>query len=111
VIVSTPEPKPGLKDRVIGVLPGALAVEVELTEGTKRVLEAAPEHLTPIEAFERYYSEKRGADLPENVRKAFMELQLEINGELPSEEAQPEDFVDLEPPELEQIPLELMEER
>ena len=111
VIVSTPEPKPGLKDRVIGVLPSALAIEVELTEGTKRVLEAAPEHLTPIEAFERYYSEKRGADLPENVRKAFMELQLEINGELPTEENVLEDASDHEPPELEQIPLELMEER
>jgi hypothetical protein len=75
------------------------------------VLEAAPEHLTPIEAFERYYSEKRGADLPENVRNAFMELQLEINGELRAEELQSEDLPDLEPPELEQIPLELMEER
>jgi hypothetical protein len=49
-------------------------------------------------------------DLPENVRKAFMELQLEINGELASEENNLEDAPDLEPPELEQIPLELMEE-
>jgi hypothetical protein len=38
-------------------------------------------------------------------------LQLEINGELPSEEAQVGDAADLEPPEFEQMPLELMEER
>ena len=84
VTVKLEHPMPGLKDRVMGILPNAVAVEVELEEGSaaKRALGAsATQTLEPIEAFQRYYSEKRGKDVPEDVKAAFLELYAQTMGE------------------------------
>jgi hypothetical protein len=84
VTVSVDQPLPGLKDRVLSVLPQALAVEVELEKGMQKALDAPPEQLTPFESFERYYTEKRGQGVPEEVRAAFLELHSSVT-ETPSE--------------------------
>jgi exonuclease SbcD len=73
---------PGLKDRVLKVLPNALAVEVELGDG---MLEAGKDAFTdaaalePIEAFKRFYQETRQKDAPEALLRAFAELQEEVS--------------------------------
>ncbi|AFZ68920.1 exonuclease SbcCD subunit D [Deinococcus peraridilitoris] len=65
---------PGLKDRVLRLLPQTLAIE------TEAVGEAAPasverrDGLTPLQLFERYYRERRGVEtLPSNLKAAFEE--------------------------------------
>ncbi len=84
VTVKLEHPMPGLKDRVMGILPNAVAVEVELEEGSaaKRALESqSTQSLEPIEAFKKYYSEKRGKDVPIDVQAAFLELYAQTMGE------------------------------
>ncbi|MBB6099246.1 exonuclease SbcD [Deinobacterium chartae] len=73
VVVEVPAgfPMPGLKDRVLAVLPNTLSVELEKVGETETVT-AAREGLSPLELFERYYRERRG-ELPEAVRAAFLE--------------------------------------
>jgi DNA repair protein SbcD/Mre11 len=86
VTVKLEHPLPGLKDRVLKVLPNALAVEVELPELEARgVLEAMQDShaLEPLEAFKRFYSETRQKDAPEDILKAFAELQAEVTSETP----------------------------
>jgi exonuclease SbcD len=80
VNVSVGTPMPGLKDRVLSVLPQALAVEISLEESAARALEDAPANLSPLEAFERYYRDRRGTDLSAELRQAFIELHTEIVG-------------------------------
>lgn len=65
---------PGLKDRVLRAVPGALAVEVEKAEGAE--VEALPrrEGLTLEQLFERYHRERRG-ELSPALRTAFREAE------------------------------------
>jgi DNA repair protein SbcD/Mre11 len=74
---------PGLKDRVLKVLPNVLAVEVELSDGAVAFEGAKPEApvLEPLEAFKRFYQEARQKDAPEELLRAFAELEAEVNGE------------------------------
>ncbi len=74
VAVKVQQPLPGLKDRVLAVLPQALAVEVELEEGAQQAIAEAASNVTPMEAFERYIAERRSGGLSEEVRAAFVEL-------------------------------------
>ena len=87
VNVKVDTPMPGLKDRVLSVLPQALAVEVNLDESVEKVLKAMPASLSPLEAFERYYAERRGAELTDAMRKAFLELHSEVLGDGDSSDA------------------------
>lgn len=77
VCVKLDTPLPGLKDRVIAMLPQALAVEVDLGEPDVPA-PAAAQNLTPLESFERYYLERRGQDVPDEIRRAFLELQVDL---------------------------------
>ena len=81
VIVKLEHPLPGLKDRVLKILPNALAVEVELSEGAAQTQNAPPDAATlePIEAFKRFYQESRQKDAPDAILKAFEELHNEVS--------------------------------
>jgi DNA repair protein SbcD/Mre11 len=85
VMVKLEHPMPGLKDRVLKILPNALAVEVELPEfEARRTLEDTQDMhaLEPLEAFKQYYSETRGGNAPEEILRAFAELQSELASEV-----------------------------
>jgi DNA repair protein SbcD/Mre11 len=74
---------PGLKDRVLKILPNALAVEVELSDGSREreaVMQDAAT-LEPLEAFKRFYQESRQKDAPEDILRAFEELHTEMIGD------------------------------
>jgi exonuclease SbcD len=73
VVVKLSQPMPGLKDRVLGHLPQAIAVEAELDESLTQTSEESHASLSPIEAFERYY-QSRGRELTDEIRRAFAEL-------------------------------------
>jgi exonuclease SbcD len=100
VRVTVDHPMPGLKDRVMNVLPQALAVEVEVDgEGAGGGSGIEPtSRLSTLEAYERYYLEKRGKDVPEEIRRAFLELQAEVvgDGEAAPDAATPDEAAELE---------------
>ena len=81
VTVKLEHPLPGLKDRVLKILPNALAVEVELSDGVAQTQNAPPDAATlePIEAFKRFYQESRQKDAPDAILKAFEELHIEVS--------------------------------
>ncbi|WP_425147438.1 metallophosphoesterase family protein [Deinococcus sp.] len=82
VVVSAPAGTAlaGLKESVLRILPGVLAVELDAASlGTVAPL-ATREGLSRLELFERYYREKRG-ELPAAVRAAFEETQRAVSEE------------------------------
>ncbi|WP_261664223.1 exonuclease SbcCD subunit D [Deinococcus sp. Marseille-Q6407] len=64
----------GLKDRVLKVLPSALAVELSATQDDLALPSLKREGLSLMELYERYWQERRGA-LPDSQRAAFREAQ------------------------------------
>ena len=76
VVVEVPggAPMPGLKDRVLRLLPQTLAIETEKVGEVAALLRERQEGLSPLELFERYYLERRGVEaLPSALRAAFEE--------------------------------------
>lgn len=72
---------PGLKDRVLKLMPDVLSVELEATQQDLVAPELRREGLSLLELFERYWQEKRGT-LPDDVRGAFQEADLRTREEL-----------------------------
>jgi DNA repair protein SbcD/Mre11 len=68
----------GLRDRILTALPQTLKVELERVEEAFMPSQVERKNLSSLELFERYYHEKRSGDLPENVRKAFLEADLAV---------------------------------
>jgi exonuclease SbcD len=81
VTVKLEHPLPGLKDRVLKILPNALAVEVELSDGVLERMKGEASDaavLEPIEAFKRFYQETRQKEAPAALLHAFEELHTEV---------------------------------
>lgn len=73
---------PGLKDRVLRAVPGALAVEIEKGEGGEADPQPRREGLTMEQLFERYHLERRG-ELSPALRAAFREAErAALEGEI-----------------------------
>ena len=89
VVVEVPggAPMPGLKDRVLRLLPNAIAVETEKVGEAEQAARERREGLTPLQLFQRYYVERRGVEhVPSGIREAFEEADR-----LAREEAEPEE--------------------
>ncbi|WP_022799645.1 exonuclease SbcCD subunit D [Deinococcus ficus] len=63
---------PGLKDRVLKLMPNTLAVDLDALQEDLVAPELKREGLSLTELYERYYQERRG-ELPDDVRAAFRE--------------------------------------
>lgn len=63
---------PGLKDRVLRIVPNTLAVDLDAVQEDLLIPELKREGLSLMELYERYHREKRG-ELPEDLRAAFRE--------------------------------------
>ena len=63
---------PGLKDRVLKLMPNTLAVDLDALQEDLVAPELKREGLSLTELYERYYHERRG-ELPDDVRAAFRE--------------------------------------
>ncbi|GHF45751.1 exonuclease SbcD [Deinococcus metalli] len=74
VIVKAPAgtAMPGLKDRVLKLMPNTLAVELDAQQDDLVVPELRREGLSLMELYERYHRERRG-ELPDDLRAAFKE--------------------------------------
>jgi exonuclease SbcD len=75
IVLQLDEPQPGLKDRIMGSLPNAISVEVEVA-GEKQ---AADEDLDLaaldlLDAYRSYYREVRGNEPTDGLLAAFSEL-------------------------------------
>ena len=64
----------GLKDRVLRLLPNALAVELSATQEDLALPELRREGLSLLELYERFWQERRG-ELPQEQRAAFKQAQ------------------------------------
>ena len=63
---------PGLKDRVLKLMPNTLAVELDAKQDDLAVPDLRREGLSLMDLYERYYRERRG-ELPDDLRAAFQE--------------------------------------
>ncbi|THF86107.1 exonuclease SbcCD subunit D [Deinococcus sp. KSM4-11] len=63
---------PGLKDRVLKIMPNTLAVELDAQQDDLAIPELKREGLSLMELYERYHRERRG-ELPDDLRAAFKE--------------------------------------
>lgn len=63
---------PGLKDRVLKLMPNTLAVELDAKQDDLAVPDLRREGLSLMDLYERYYRERRG-ELPDDLRAAFRE--------------------------------------
>ncbi|GHF96278.1 nuclease SbcCD subunit D [Deinococcus piscis] len=77
----------GLKDRVLRLLPGALAVELSATQEDLALPELRREGLSLLELYERYWRERRG-ELPEEQRAAFKQAQEAVQSHVEAAEAE-----------------------
>lgn len=77
---------PGLKDRVLRLVPGTLAVELEAVQEDLALPELRREGLSLAELYERFHQERRG-ELPEGLRAAFREADEAARGLEPEEVA------------------------
>ncbi|MBI0444410.1 exonuclease SbcCD subunit D [Deinococcus sp. DB0503] len=71
---------PGLKDRVLRQVPGALAVELDALQDDLVLPELRREGLSLAELYERFWQERRG-ELPDDLRAAFREADEAARGE------------------------------
>lgn len=71
---------PGLKDRVLRQVPGALAVELDALQENLAPPELRREGLSLAELYERFWQERRG-ELPNDLRAAFHEADEAARGE------------------------------
>ncbi|EYB68357.1 nuclease SbcCD subunit D [Deinococcus phoenicis] len=71
---------PGLKDRVLRQVPGALAVELDAMQDDLALPELKREGLSLTELYERFHQERRG-ELPDDLRTAFREADEAARGE------------------------------
>lgn len=67
----------GIRDRILQALPNVIGVELDREDLAQTEEVVSRKHLSTLELFERFYAEKRG-DLPDTVRQAFIEGELEI---------------------------------
>ena len=67
-------PRPGLKDRIRADFPNVLSIDIELPETETSEEEVDLEGMDLLEAYARYYEEKRGQDVPIDVQDAFRDL-------------------------------------
>jgi exonuclease SbcD len=75
IVLKLDEPRPGLKDRIMGSLPNAISVEVELPdEETAPGEEVDIAALDLLDAYRSYYREVRGTDAADGLIEAFSEL-------------------------------------
>lgn len=63
---------PGLKDRVLKLMPNTLAVDLDAAQEDLALPELKREGLSLLELYERYHREKKG-ELPDDLRAAFQE--------------------------------------
>ncbi len=75
VIVELEQNVPSLYERVRDVLPRAVEVTAQLTGETVALPQTpATRELAPDELFARFYRERRGGDVPEDLMNAFREI-------------------------------------
>ncbi|MDO4263298.1 MAG: exonuclease SbcCD subunit D [Deinococcus sp.] len=77
----------GLKDRVLRLLPNALAVELSATQEDLALPEMRREGLSLLELYERYWRERRG-ELPQEQRAAFKQAQEAVQQHAEASEAE-----------------------
>ena len=75
-------PRPGLKDRIRADFPNVLSIDIELPEVETSEEEVDLEGMDLLTAYARYYEEKRGQSVPDDVQDAFRDL-LEDEEEVP----------------------------
>ena len=75
-------PRPGLKDRIRADFPNVLSIDIELPEVETSEAELDLEGMDLLAAYARYYEEKRGQGVPDDVQDAFRDL-LEDEEEVP----------------------------
>ncbi len=75
-------PRPGLKDRIRADFPNVLSIDIELPEVETSEEEVDLEGMDLLAAYARYYEEKRGQGVPDDVQDAFKDL-LEEEEEVP----------------------------
>jgi exonuclease SbcD len=73
-------PQPGLADHVREILPNALEVRLEYPRQDAERRADELRRLTPRQLFARYYRERHGADVDDEVAKLFDELLEEVGG-------------------------------
>ncbi|MBB5233140.1 metallophosphoesterase family protein [Deinococcus budaensis] len=71
---------PGLKDRVLRMVPNTLAVELDAVQEDLALPELRREGLSLTELYERFHQERRG-ELPGDLRAAFREADEAARGE------------------------------
>ena len=67
-------PRPGLKDRIRADFPNVLSIDIELPEVETSEAEVDLEGMDLLTAYARYYEEKRGQSVPDDVQDAFRDL-------------------------------------
>ncbi|WP_216318029.1 metallophosphoesterase family protein [Deinococcus aestuarii] len=78
---------PGLKDRVLRMVPNTLAVELEAVQDDLALPELKREGLSLTELYERFHQERRG-ELPGDLRAAFKEADEGARGDEQEERAE-----------------------
>jgi exonuclease SbcD len=73
-------PQPGLADQVREILPNALEVRLEYPRQDAERRAGELRRLTPRQLFARYYRERHGTDVDDQVVKLFDELLEEVGG-------------------------------
>ena len=73
-------PQPGLADEVRRIVPNALEVRLDYPREDAEKRAGELRHLSPRELFARYYRERHGAELDQEVAKLFDELFEEVGG-------------------------------
>ena len=76
LVLKLDQPRPGLKDRIKKDFDNVLSVEVSLPDAeiTEEETEVDLAQLSLLEAYSRFYREKRAQDLPAEVEAAFKDL-------------------------------------
>jgi exonuclease SbcD len=75
LVVAMDTPRPGLKDRLKADMPNVISVELRLpTADADAVPGVDLKAVSALEAYARYYLDKRGKDLPDRLREAFKDL-------------------------------------
>jgi exonuclease SbcD len=79
VFVICDRPQPGLGDQVREILPNALEVRLEYEKQGATTRSVDLKQLTPRELFERYYSERHGAEAEAELITLFDKLLDEVS--------------------------------
>jgi exonuclease SbcD len=78
VFLQCERPQPGLGDLVRELLPNTLEVRLEYERGESEGVKIDVKQLMPRELFQRYYSERHGADVQEELLDLFDRLLDEV---------------------------------